>query len=527
MTRAAIYARFSSDLQRDRSVDDQIALCRELCGREQMKVVKVFTDKAISGASTLNRPGFLAMMRAATAKSFDVIVAEDVDRLSRDQADYHAAVRDLNFLGIGIHTASGKVTRMDGALRALMGEMFLENLAVHTRRGLEAVIRDGRHAGGHAYGYRAIAGKPGELEIVTAEANVVRKIFRDYVAGKTPRTIAGNLNQKEIPAPRGKLWNASTINGSKGRGGGILQNEIYVGEIVWNKVRMIKDPATGKRISRINDPSQIRRAAAPHLRIVDEQTWNAARARKAERAPNSGPTHRTPRVFSGLLKCGSCGGGLTSVGKTRGTYRLQCATHRESGACENGRKINRDDVEAMALQGLKSHLMKPRLIAEFVTAYNAERKALAETGTKDRDKLERRAGQVARELQRAVDAIVKAGVDPMTLAPQIKKLEAERDSIAEQLAAAASASKNVVRIHPHAVERYRTDVERLALLLANDHDGDSELLETVRRLVRSITVFAEPGGGPIEIEIKGRLAELIDLTSSPRRGGTVGSERGI
>jgi len=106
MIRAAIYARFSSDRQNDRSVDDQIASCRELCAREGFAVVLTFCDREISGASIVNRPGFQDLMRAAEARRFDVIVAEDVDRISRDQGDWHTARKRLDFLGIAIHTAS-------------------------------------------------------------------------------------------------------------------------------------------------------------------------------------------------------------------------------------------------------------------------------------------------------------------------------------------------------------------------------------------------------------------------------------
>lgn len=87
MKRAAIYARFSSDLQRDKSIDDQIALCREACERGGLAVVATFTDRGISGASTKNRPGFQSMMRSAEERAFDVLIAEDVDRISRDQAE--------------------------------------------------------------------------------------------------------------------------------------------------------------------------------------------------------------------------------------------------------------------------------------------------------------------------------------------------------------------------------------------------------------------------------------------------------
>jgi DNA invertase Pin-like site-specific DNA recombinase len=131
MIRAAIYARFSSDLQNDKSVDDQVAFCREVASREGMTVVTVFEDRAVSASSSINRAGFIAMMRSAEAKLFDIIVAEDMDRIFRDQGDYHAARKRLDFLGIGIHTASGKISRLEGSLRALMGEWYRGR---HSRR---------------------------------------------------------------------------------------------------------------------------------------------------------------------------------------------------------------------------------------------------------------------------------------------------------------------------------------------------------------------------------------------------------
>jgi site-specific DNA recombinase len=329
MIRAAIYARFSSDLQNDRSISDQIALCREVCERNGFAVVQTFEDRAISGTSAINRPGFAAMMHAAEAKTFDVLVSEDVDRISRDQGDWHAARKRLDFLGIQIHTATGKVGKMDGAERALMGEMFIKNLVIHTRRGLEGVIRDGRHAGGRAYGYRPA----GELEIIENEAEIVRRIFTEYADGKSPRDIAHDLNSDGIKPPRGDSWNASTINGNKQRGHGMLLNELYVGRIVWNKVRMIKDPATGKRISRPNPPDQYRLAEAPHLRIVNDDLWQKAQARKqvvSNRDPSKPRQNKRRRILSGLLRCGSCGGGMSSIGERNGTARIQCSAFKES-----------------------------------------------------------------------------------------------------------------------------------------------------------------------------------------------------
>src|SRR5205823_4163547 len=98
-------------------------------------------------------------------------------------------------------------------------DLFLDNLRAHTKRGMAGVIRDGRHAGGRAYGYRTLPGRPGELEINDEEAAVVRCIFERYVDGDTPRQIAGDLNRDNIPPPRGgTTWRASTINGNAKRG---------------------------------------------------------------------------------------------------------------------------------------------------------------------------------------------------------------------------------------------------------------------------------------------------------------------
>src|SRR3954453_12165305 len=157
--RAAIYARYSSDNQNDRSVDDQIALCRDICRRESWTVAAVFEDRGISAASTANRPGFKDMMRALERRGFDVLVAEDMDRVFRDQADYHTARKRFDYHRVPIHTATGNVGKLDGALRALMGEHFLENLKVHVVRAMEGVVRDGRHAGGKAYGYQPVPGR--------------------------------------------------------------------------------------------------------------------------------------------------------------------------------------------------------------------------------------------------------------------------------------------------------------------------------------------------------------------------------
>ena len=155
-----------------------------------------------------------------------------------------------------------------------------------------------------------------------------------------------------------------TINGNTSRGGGIILNNLYAGRIVWNKVRMVKDPVTRKRLSRPNPKDQYKIVEAPHLRIVDDVTFNAAPAVKVERrrdgTPATAQKARAPkRVFSMLIKCGCCGGGMSSNGADRGGVRIQCSAYKESGSCKNGRRVYLDDIEALAVKGLRQHLPHP------------------------------------------------------------------------------------------------------------------------------------------------------------------------
>ena len=88
------------------------------------------------------------------------------------------------------------------------------------------------------------------------EAAIVRRIFNDYMAGASPKQIAKALNREGMRGPRGALWSPSTIHGNPKRGIGILHNELYIGRMVWNRQRFLKDPDTGKRVARPNPQSE-------------------------------------------------------------------------------------------------------------------------------------------------------------------------------------------------------------------------------------------------------------------------------
>lgn len=115
-------------------------------------------------------------------------------------------------------------------------------------------------------------------------AAVIRRIFGEYAAGKSPRTIAWELNKEKVPGPFGNDWGPSTIHGNPKRGTGILNNELYIGRLVWNRLRYLKDPDTGKRVSRLNPESEWVIQNVPALQIVDRDLWDSAKTRQESMA---------------------------------------------------------------------------------------------------------------------------------------------------------------------------------------------------------------------------------------------------
>ena len=280
MMRAAIYARYSSDLQSDTSIEDQIEVCRRYARQPGWTVTNVYEDRAISGASTM-RPGFLAMMEDVGNNRFDVVLAESLDRIGRRVADVAGIHDELTFAGIALHTvATGEVTALLAGILGSVGQQYLLALREKTRRGLLGRVLDGKSGGGLAFGYRVKGDRIGEREIIEPEAKIVRRIFEDYTNGLSPRKIAKSLNEEGLPGPEGRHWGDTTIRGQIDRGTGVLNNELYVGRLVWNRCSYVKDPKTGKRLARPNPQEQWEKVEVPELRIIDDELWNKVKSRQ-------------------------------------------------------------------------------------------------------------------------------------------------------------------------------------------------------------------------------------------------------
>ncbi len=211
--KAGLYARYSTDMQREASIEDHLRDCTARANQEGYEVYDSYADYGISGA-TLMRSGIQSLLEDARSGMIDVIITESIDRLSRDQEDIAHIYKRVTFNGVKIMTLSeGIVNELHVGLKGTMGALYLKDPADKTRRGLRGRVEADKSGGGKCYGYDVVrkmdeAGNPvtGERTINEAQAAVVNRIFKAYAEGKSPRAIAFELNSEHIPAPNGKEW---------------------------------------------------------------------------------------------------------------------------------------------------------------------------------------------------------------------------------------------------------------------------------------------------------------------------------
>ena len=533
MMRVALYARYSSDNQREASIEDQFRICREQAKREKWKIVGTYKDAGISGASMILRPGIQSLLQDAQAGQFDMVLAEALDRISRDQADVATFFKHLKFAGVPIVTlAEGEISELHVGLKGTMNALFLKDLAAKTHRGLRGRVEEGKSGGGLCYGYKVVKqldarGEPirGGREIDEAEANIIRRVFREFASGIGPRTIARRLNEEGIPGPNGKPWGDTTIRGHVKRGTGLINNELYIGRLIWNRLRYIKDPSTGRRVSRLNPESEWLIREVPELRIVDDALWQAVRDRQAVIADkyanvteavrqhhkkNQLNGKRRPQsLLSGLVYCGSCGGPYS----LRGAGRFACSNHISKGTCSNSRTIRQEELEERVLSGLKDRMMAPEVAAEAMRAYAEETNRLNRERRSNGDAWQVELAKIEKQIAQIVEAIADGMYHP-SMKEKMTKLEARKAELAALL---ADAPENKPDLLPTASTIYAKKVAKLTQAL-NRPAVRQEAAEALRMLIEKIALTPGQKRGEIDATLYGELGQILAWTERQALG---------
>jgi site-specific DNA recombinase len=321
------------------------------------------------------------------------------------------------------------------------------------------------------------------------------RIFEEFRDGASGKRIAFRLNESGVVGPRGGQWSCSTIRGNPQRGTGILNNELYVGRLVWNRLRYSKDPETGRRRSRLNKDEARVVTNVPELRVISDDLWHAVRARQNrtshrehdagdDRSPRPFWSKQRPRyLFSGLMRCGVCGGGFAMISATH----FGCSTARNKGAtaCANRLTIRRDRLEATVLEGLRSRLMDPVLFEAFAAEFTAEWNKLQAALSGDLTTRQAELQKAKAQIERMVDALCN-GTPVSALKDRMQTLETRRIVLETELADAVAPAP---RLHPNLAIVYREKVASLTDALSGSNGAAA--MELVRGLIEEIR--SDPG----------------------------------
>jgi hypothetical protein len=379
-----------------------------------------------------------------------------------------------------------------------MNALFLKDLADKTRRGLRGRVEPGKSGGGLCYGFKVKRATGddaaiGDREIVPAEAEVIRRIFRDYAAGVSPKALAKRLNAERCQGPGEAPWNPSTIHGNPARGTGILRiatkPTIRVGHDrrsrAANRGRRAVEPGEGTAAR--NAPRGIERqreavqsGAAPEVPLLRSNEVRGVRRRVRD------VLARSPRVL-----------------------RRTVPRHLHDRLT-----ISRQEVEERVLVALREKLMRRDLFEDFCREYVRELNRL---------RMEHRAGlssartelaRAEKEIRKLVQAI-KDGISALSIKDELLSLEARKAELQSRL----NAPEMPELLHPRMAEVYREKVGSLCSALESE-ESRTGAVEAIRALIE--TILLEPDGDKLKITLKGDLAGMLSAARDSKRSPDTG-----
>ncbi len=522
-TRYVHYSRYSTDHQTFKSIEDQQTLCRAYAERQGWVEVAAYHDAARSGATMVGRAGLFDMLAAADRGEFAVILVEDLDRLSRSASGTHGMLEEMEALDIVVCTVSnGVVDDIEVAFKAAQNARALKGQAEKVRRGQEGTVKDGRISGQVAYGYRQVLtlnGKNGQREVDPVQAAVVHRIMTAYVSGDTALDIAKTLNAEGVPGPRGKAWKPGAINGNADTGVGILRNKLYIGKNVWGRTVTKHNRHKGTSKAKITPVAARTVVDVPHMRIVEDELFEAVQARLEQRrsTPSTFRDQRRPTyMLSGLCWCSVCGKKYGIV-----SDKLSCIGSAREGTCDNRRRVAREDLEDLVVSGLKDRLLRPELIEPYLAEYRAETlRANAEQASKAQageTRMKALADQIENLMEQLREGGGKGPVGEL-IRQDVTRLETERQRFERQVKVKPRPAPPVMEAQA-VIERLTATLDDLRTALAGADREAAGARDRVRSLIERVIISPieldrpdKRGAGPVRVTVEGRMAALLDLS---------------
>lgn len=400
---AVIYTRYSSHNQRDCSIEQQVADCEIFARQNNLRVVKVYADRHLSG-TTDNRPQFQQMLKEAAHGHWAYVICWKIDRFARNR--YDSATYKFRLKKAGVRVLYAKESIPDGPEGILLesvlegsAEYYSAALAQNIRRGMKYNAEQCKvNSGSIPFGY--CKGPDGRFAIHEANAEVVREIFRKAAAGMSFVDIANDLNSQGLKTSRGGRWNKGSFR--------LLMNEAYIGVYHFSDTRI--------------------EGGMPAL--IDQGTFWAANERlKANSSVRGRHQDGGDYLLTGKLKCAHCGSymiGFSGTGKSGELhYYYGCQKRRRERACKKA-NVPREWIERVVVKAALDYVLRPDVmewIADAVMEYQEREAASAQLAALTAE---------LEENQNATDNVMKAieaGIITSTTKQRLLDLEAKAQDL--------------------------------------------------------------------------------------------------
>ena len=412
--KAVIYARYSSDNQREESITAQIRACTEYCQRKKYFVTGTYTDEARS-ALTDNRPEFQRMIADARTGLFDVLVIHKLDRFARNRYDSAFYKRELRKAGVRIDSVlehlddSPESVLMESLLEGL-AEYYSKNLAREAMKGMKETALQAKHCGGiPPLGFDV---EDKQYIINEWEAGAVRLIFEMYDNGVGYSRIIDELTAKGYKTKVGRPFAKNSLHD-------ILKNEKYIGIYTFNKRQ--GRTSDGRKNNRRQKPEEeIIRMPGAMPAIIDEDLFRRVQAKMEKRQQNSEKARqraKTVYLLSGLVFCGKCEAAYIGNTITRNEVKYgyyECGARDRTRTCKN-RRVKKSELENIVLQEIEQTIFAPEVREEFTEKVLDYYVSNTKKDNSERDYLEKEIAKINIVIGNLVKAIESGNISNVVM----------------------------------------------------------------------------------------------------------------
>lgn len=423
--KTAIYARYSSDNQREESIDAQIRAITEYAEKNNILIVKTYTDEARS-ATMDNRPGFLKMIDESRLEIFDLVIVHKLDRFARNRYDSAFYRRELKKNGVSIVSVT---ENLDGSPESIilesvlegMAEYYSKNLAREVMKGMKETAYQCKHTGGRPpLGYDV--GPDRKYVINPVESRAVKLIFEMHANGSGYSEILDRLKDEGHRTQTGRFFGKNSLHD-------ILKNEKYRGVYIFNRSakRMC-----GKRNHHLSkNTEEIIKIEGGMPRIIDDETWEKVKARMDSKRKGA-RSAKEIYLLSGLIFCGKCGGAMTGnrrrAGRNKDLYvSYECSTRKRTNGCDM-KAVNKDYVENIVIKHLEENMFSPEALNKLVVKISRYAATQKKEINRDIKLFTDQLAGVQTEMNNIVNAIA-AGMMHPSMKEKMDELEAKKASL--------------------------------------------------------------------------------------------------